>query len=54
MTDYVDDLALHTNAPALGESLQHNLEQPKRGIGCYVNANKTEYTYSKQKKSSSL
>ena len=41
--DYVDDIALLANAPALDETLLHSLERAAEGIGLHVNAHKTEY-----------
>ena len=38
--DYTDDLALLTDIPAHAKSLLHSLKQT-RGIGLYLNANKT-------------
>ena len=38
-----DDLALLVNIPAQAESLRYSQKQAARGIGIYVNANKTEY-----------
>ena len=38
-----DDLALLVNIPAQAESLLYSQKQAARGIGIYVNANKTEY-----------
>ena len=45
MTDagYADSLDLCANTPAQAESLLNNLEQAPRGIGLYLNANKTEF-----------
>ena len=40
---YADDIALQENTAAQAESLQHSLEWTPRGIGLYVNAEKTEY-----------
>ena len=48
-TDYADDQALLTNPPAQAESLLHSLEQAPEAIGLYMNANKTEHIYFKQK-----
>ena len=42
-TDYADNIALLTNAPAKAETLLHNLEPAAAGIGLHVNAHKTEY-----------
>ena len=47
--DYADDLVLLTNTPAQAESLLHNLVQAAKGLGLYVNANKTKYICFKQK-----
>ena len=41
-TDYSDDIALLTNAPAQTESRFNNMEQAAEGIGLNVNSNKTE------------
>ena len=41
--DYADDQALLANTPSQAESLLYNLEWVARGIGPYMNANKTEY-----------
>ena len=41
--DYVNDIALLTNAPVQAEALLHSLERAAAGIGLYVNADKTEY-----------
>ena len=41
--DNVDDVALLVNTPAQAESLLHSLEQTARGIGHFVNSNKTEF-----------
>ena len=41
--DYVNDIALLANAPALAETLLHSLERAAAGIGLHVNAHKTEY-----------
>ena len=38
-----DDLALPTNTPTQVKFLLHHLEQAVRGIGLYVNSNKTEF-----------
>ena len=40
--DYTNVLALLTNTPAQMKSLLHHVEQLARGIGLYVNSNKTE------------
>ena len=40
---YADDLALLLNAPAQAESLLQCLKYAARGIGLYLNANKTEF-----------
>ena len=42
-TDYADDIAFLTNAPAQAETLLHSLERAAAGIGLHVNAHKTEY-----------
>ena len=42
-SDYADDLALLTNTLAQAESLLHSLEQAARGVGLYVNTEKTEF-----------
>ena len=41
--DYVDDIVLQANAPALAESLLRSLERAAAGIGLHVNIHKTEY-----------
>ena len=41
--DHADDLALLTNTLAQAESLLHSLEQAARGVGLYVNTDKTEF-----------
>ena len=43
--NYVDDLALLANTPTQAESLQHSLEQAARGIGLYMNSDKTEFMH---------
>ena len=45
--DYAGDLALE-NRPAQAKFLLHSLEQATRGIGLYVNTNKTEFMCFKQ------
>ena len=40
--DYTDDLALLADTPAQAEYQLHSLEPAVKGIGLYVNANKTE------------
>ena len=47
--DYIDGLVLLTNTPTQAESRLNRQEQAARGIGLYVNANKTEYMCFKQK-----
>ena len=42
-TDYADDIASLTNAPAQAEILLHSLERAAAGFGLHVNAHKTEY-----------
>ena len=42
--DYVDNLELLANAPAISKSLTHNLEPAAGGIGLHMNAIKTGYT----------
>ena len=39
------DLALLSNIPAQPECLLYSLEQASRGIGLYVNTNKTDFIY---------
>ena len=46
--DYVDDLVLLANTPGQSESQLQRLRQPAVVIGLYVNANKTEFIYSKE------
>ena len=46
--DHVDDRVLLANTPAQAESQLHNLELAVRGIGLYVNVNKTEFICFKQ------
>ena len=41
--DYADDLLLLANTPSQAKSLLHSLEQAARGIGLYVNLDKTEF-----------
>ena len=48
-TDYVDDFAFLENTPAQAESLLHSLEPTAEDFGLYVNANKTQFIYFKQK-----
>ena len=38
-----DYIAILANAPAQAETLLHSLERVTAGIGCHVNAHKTEY-----------
>ena len=47
--DYVDNLILLVHTLAQAESLLDILYQAAGSIGLYVNANKTEYMYFKQK-----
>ena len=42
--DYADDLVLLGNTPVQAKSLLHFLEQVARGIGLYMNPDKTELT----------
>ena len=42
-TDYADDIAILSNAPAQAETLLHSLERAAAGIGLHVNAHKMEY-----------
>ena len=46
--DYTDDRVLLLNTHAQTEPVMHSLEQAARGIGLYMNTNKTEFMYSKQ------
>ena len=46
--DNTDYLALLTNTPGQAKSQLHKLEQAARGIGLYINADKTVFTYFKQ------
>ena len=48
--DFANDQALLTNSPAQAESLLHSLEQAVVDINLYVNENKTEYMFFKQKR----
>ena len=48
----MDDLAFQANTPAQAEFLLHSLEQAARGIGLYVEANKTNKTLNKNEPSS--
>ena len=48
--DNADDLALLANTPARAESQLHSRDQVAGDIGFYESANKTECTYSKQKR----
>ena len=41
--DYADDLVQQANILAQAKILQHNQEQVARGIGLYINTNKTEF-----------
>ena len=47
VADYADDLAILINTPAQAECLLYGLGQAVRGIGLYVNRNKTEFMYFK-------
>ena len=40
--DYADDIALLVDKPAQAKSLMYSLEQPARGIGLHVDAEKAE------------
>ena len=42
-TDYADDLVLFVNTLAQADSLLHSLEQVARGIGLYMNSDKTAF-----------
>ena len=46
--DYIDNIALLTNAPAQAKTLLHSLKWAAAGIGLHVNAYKTEYMYFNQ------
>ena len=46
--DYADDLWLIANTPAEAESLLHGQKQVVKGIGLYINSNKTEFVCFKQ------
>ena len=46
--DYGDDLVLLTNTSTQAEFLLHNLKQAAKGIGFYMNADKTEFMNFKQ------
>ena len=39
--DYADDLVLLANTPAPAKSLMHSVEQAAKGIGLFMNSNKT-------------
>ena len=41
--DYINDIALMANTPALAKSLLHSLEQAAGDIGLHVNTDKIEY-----------
>ena len=41
--DYADDVAVLANIPAQAKSLLHNLKQSARGIGLYMNSDKTSW-----------
>ena len=43
--NYADDLVLLANTPAQAESLLYCLEPPARGIGLYINSDKTEFVF---------
>ena len=47
--DFSDYLVVLVNTPAQTESRQHSLEERARGIGLYVNVDKTEFMCFKQK-----
>ena len=53
-SDNSGDLALQANTPDQAESLLHSREKTVERIGFYVNANKTENMYFKQKEAISL
>ena len=42
-TDYMNDLALFTNASAQAKSLLHSLEQAEKGTDFYIKADKAEF-----------
>ena len=46
--DSTDDLVLYANIPAQPKFLLHSLEQTARGIGLYMNADKTEFMHLNQ------
>ena len=46
--DYMDYLAHFTNTPAQAKSLLHSLVKAGRGIGFYMNSDKTEFMCLKQ------
>ena len=48
-TDHSDDLTLYSNTPAQAESLLHSQEKAAGSIGHYVNSNKSDYIWNKQK-----
>ena len=41
--DYVDDIALLANTPAMAESLLYSLKRTAGSVGLHVNADKIEY-----------
>ena len=47
--DYADDIALLANTATQAESMLHNLERAKSGIGLHANADKTEYMFFNQR-----
>ena len=47
--DYADNQVLLINTPAQVEFTLHTLEQAASSISLYMNANKTDYIYFKQK-----
>ena len=49
-TDYANDIALLANTLARAKTLLHSLERAITGIGLYVNADKTEYMCSNQRR----
>ena len=43
--DYADDQVLLVNTPAQSESLLHSMELVARGIGLYMNLDKTVFKF---------
>ena len=51
---YADDLALLVNTPDKAVFLLHYQKQTARGIGLYVNSDKTEFIFFKQDRGISI